>query len=250
MKRLLVGDRRENLLITLETLLRHWGYRVLVSSRPAELISFLKESPPDLLVVGANLLSDDPALHREVSRHLEAGPCPLVVLAESVESGETDLPHELLRVPLDIFALFALLQTHLEKHPRKNLRLSVQIPGMLCKGETSQLSELLSLSAHGVFIKTGFRLEKEDHLKVIIPLMGMGRELEIEGRVLYRVHPEPHNGYLQGVGIEFTNLTAEDRLALEAFLENRFLKEVTDQGRRLGHLSPNQLQSRVTLQLL
>ncbi len=250
MKRLLIGDSRENLLITLETLLRHWGYRVLVSSRPAELISFLRESPPDLLVVGAPLLRNDPSLHKEVGRYLETGPCPLIVLAESGETPETELPHELLRVPLDIFALFTILQKHLEKHPRKNLRLSMQIPGMLCRGEVSQLSEVLSLSTQGVFIKTGFRLEKEDRLKIFIPLLGMGKELEIEGRVLYRVHPEPNNCYLQGVGIEFTELADEDRLALESFLESRFLKEVTDNGRRLGHVAPDQLQSRVTLQVL
>ncbi len=250
MKRLLIGDSRENLLITLETLLRHWGYRVLVTSRTAEVISFLRESPPDLLILGASLLNRDPALRAEVDRRLGSSDSPLIVLAEAQDADGIDLPHELLPVPLDIFALFALLQKHIEKHPRKNLRLSVQIPGMLCRGKISLLSEVLSLSNHGLFIKTGVRLEKEDRLRVLIPLMGMGRELEIEGRVLYRVHPDPNNGYLQGVGIEFTDLSEEDRSALEAFLENRFLKEVAEKGRRLGRLAPDQLRSRVTLRLL
>ncbi len=250
MKRLLICDSRENLLTTLETLLRHWGYRVLVSSRPDEVVSFLRGSPPDLLIAGAPLLNAESTLRQEIGRHLQAHGAHLIVLADPHETAAIDLPHELLSAPLDIFALFAMLQTHLEKHPRKNLRLSVQIPGMLCRGETTLLSEVLSLSTHGLFIKTGVRLEKEDRLKVLIPLIGMGKELEIEGRVLYRVHPEQHNGYLQGVGIAFVDLCDEDRRALEAFVEKRFLNEVKEKGRRLGHLSPDQLQSRMTLQLL
>lgn len=251
MKRLLVGDCRENLLTTLETLLRYWGYRVLVSSRPEQLIAFLEESPPDLLIMGTALLrSGDPALAKAVEKYREAATSPLVLLADGNASLPTELPHEDLEVPLNVFALFALVQRHLEKYPRKNLRLEMQLPGMICRGDVCQLSEILSLSVQGLFIKTGFRLEKGERLKVFFPLMGMKKELEIEGQVLYRVHPDPENNYLQGLGIEFLDLSPEDRSDLETFLESRFLGEVSDS--QVGDVAPDHLQSRshVTLRLM
>ena len=248
MKRLLIGDSRENLLSTIETLLRHWGYRVSASSRPEQLKAFLDESPPDLIVFGSDMISR-PELETPVRSRLAVSECPLILLGDGVDAPKTDLPHDLLGGPLDIFSLFALIQKYMEKFPRKNLRLATQLPGMLCRGETSQLTEVLSLSVQGLFIKTGCRLEKGDTLKVIFPLMGMKKELELESRVLYRVHPDPENNYLQGLGIEFLDLGDEDRTTLESFLENRFLGEVS--ARQFGNslLVPDQLQSRSPLTL-
>lgn len=247
MKRILIGDSRENLLTTLETLLRFWGYRVLVSSRPAQLTAFLEESPPDLLLLGSEFLANgNSGLRQSVEKRIADRNCTFVVLAETQTDLPSDLPpHERLDVPLDVFALFALVQKHLEKFPRKNLRLDIQLPGMLCREDICQLTEVLSLSAQGLFVKTGFRLEKGEQIKVFFPLMGMHKELEIDGQVLYRVHPDPENNYLQGLGIEFLDMGEEDRAALEAFLENRFLGEVSDSPQGAGGVAPDQLRSRI-----
>jgi Tfp pilus assembly protein PilZ len=228
MKRLLIGDCRESLLSSIEVILKHWGYRVMASSRPEQLREFIEETSPDLLIMGSELLAQgDEALVAGVVRR-SGDSCPLILLGSEPVPGLAGITYEVLEIPLDIFALFERIQKHLEEFPRKNLRLAIKLPGLLCRGETCHVAEVLSLSQQGLFIKTGFRLEQGDTLQVVIPLMGMKKELEVEGQVLYRVQPAMENNYLQGVGIEFTTLTEEARQALQVFIQGRFLREVSN----------------------
>jgi hypothetical protein len=227
MKRLLIGDSREELLSTLEVILRHWGYRVLVSSRPAQLEDLLRETSPNLLVMGARLLMEqESSLARAVNHHVRQAGCPLIVLQEEQVTVHPAVPHETLGVPPDPFSLFSLIQKHLEKHPRRNMRLAIQLPGMLCTGEVCHLAEVLSLSSNGLFVKAGFRPAEGELLRVFFPLLGMKQELELDCRILYRVEPGPGNNYFQGFGLEFTGLAEEARQALQAFLEHRFIGDL------------------------
>jgi Tfp pilus assembly protein PilZ len=251
MKRLLIGDSRERLLSTLEVILKHWGYRALVTSRPDVLKALVKESSPDLLIIGAHLLADEETpLWQAIAARVTDEKCPLIIIGDTEVRQFISLPHDYLEVPPDVFDLFALIQRHVNKYPRKNLRLTVQLPGMLNFGENCQLSQVISLSRQGLFIKTGFRLNRGDQLKVSIPLIGMQRELEVEGRVLYRILPDPENNYLQGVGVEFLDMDDECRQALESFIEKRFFGDLTSQERVFPGLEKDQLRSATTLRLL
>jgi len=254
MKRLLVGDLREELLSTLEVILKHWGYRVVLSSRPQQLADFLRETSPDLLIMGAQLLAENGTLLMpEVTAKVTTEARPLIVLSDQGQAPPPEVPHEMLEVPVDVFALFTLIQKHIENYPRKNLRLTVKLPGMFCTGETCFLAEVLSLSTQGLFIKTGARLAQSDQLKVIFPLMGMKKELELDSRVLYRVEPGPENNYLQGVGIEFTPMDAEAEQALKRFIECCFLGELSASQRGGEGLDPEHLRNvapELTLRLI
>lgn len=253
MKRLLIGDSREELLSTLEVILRHMGYRVLVSSRPDQLKALLRETSPDLLIMGARLLNaGDGSLAEAVNHQLFEGSSALIVLREEQVESTLAEPHETLDVPLDLFSLFALVQKHLEEHPRRNLRLAIQLPALLCAGEKCHIADVLSLSIHGLLVKTGYRPAKGDSLRVVFPLMGMKKELELGGRVLYQVEPTPGNNYFQGIGIEFTNLTEETCKQLEEFLEQRFLGDLAERPEVARILATDQLKertNRVTLRL-
>lgn len=163
MKRLLLGDTRAPLLSTIETILKHWGYRVLSSSRAEQVEMLLKETAPDLLILGAGLLADpDPAIRQATEKWVSSGHCPLIVLNEEGVEDVFPLPHDRLNVPLEIFSLFEHVQRHMERFPRKNLRLTVKLPGMFSRGGQTCLAEVLSLSIQGLMIKTSLRMEKGD----------------------------------------------------------------------------------------
>jgi Tfp pilus assembly protein PilZ len=245
MKRLLIGDTREKLLATVETILKHWGYRALASSRSERLLALLQETAPDLLIIGETFLTDgNNPLREKILRMADAG-TPLLVLSASASPPAIEVPHENLPVPIDLFTLFEKVQKHLEKYPRKNIRLPIKLPGMLCLEKTCHLAEVLSLSARGLFIKTGFRLQPGDRFHIIFPLLGMKKEVELEGRVLYCVHPDPENNFLQGVGVEFTSLDEKTLEPLQAFIESCFLNGLPRQlGERLANESSSEESSR------
>lgn len=252
MKRLLIGDHRESLLSTLEVILKHLGYRLLVSSQPDQLRAFLQESSPDLVVLGSELLEDDSALQEAILQKTIQASSPLVFLGGPPPAALAGLTHEVLDLPLDIFALFELIQKYLEEIPRKNLRLPVKLPGLLCREGACYLAEVLSLSTQGLFMKTGFLMKKGELLSVVFPLMGMKRELEIKGRVLYFVHPGPENNYRQGVGVEFHHMEEKNLQLLQSFLETRFLGDVTSNPWSPREFAGDHLKSRsqeVTLHL-
>lgn len=228
MKRLLVGEHRENLLTTLDTTLKHWGYRVLAAHNKNRLVRLIQDTSPDLLIINADWLTDgeNAEIVKTISQSLNRG-AALIALTNAAQEPKIDLPHELLEIPLDLFSLFAVVQKHLEQYPRNNMRLDLNLPGMICRSNKCHLGEILSLSSRGLFMKTGFRLDQGETFRVVLPLMGMKQELELTGQVLYCVHPEAKNNYQQGVGIEFIDLQPHSSHLLECYIENCFMEELS-----------------------
>lgn len=244
MKRLIIGDSRNSLLTTLETILNHWGYRVLASSQPERLALLLREISPNLVILAAEFLHNgDPGLQQAVATRVLDEGRPLILLGADAEK-KTTLPHEVLDLPLDLFALFGLIQKHLEPIPRRNLRLDLKLPGLLSHGKISQFAEVLSLSTHGLFVKTSLRVPQGTRLQVTLPLFGMHQELEIECRVLYCIQPTLENNYLQGFGLEFSHPSDSSLRALQAFIEGRFLGEVAERRQAIEPESTSHLRRR------
>ena len=252
MKRILLGDHREALVATIEMILKHWGYRVMASCQAEPLARFLTEVPPDLMIIGSNLLTNpnDPFVGELVTL-VQERQLPLLVLDNNETLADSLPPHESMRVPLDIFRLFTLIQYRLESTPRRNLRLKIQLPGMFFNGGTPVMAEVLSLSAYGLFIKTGCRVDTLEQISVIFPLIGMQTEIEVAGKVLYRVKPGPENNYLQGVGIEFTDITPETAHTIQDFIEGRVIDELaaSHEGPRNFDLAQLQVHSHRDLTL-
>ncbi len=222
MKKILVCLRQDDLLTTLELILRHWGYRVIATHRPEDLPQYFTSSNPDFLLVESQLAARPP-----VRRYLDAGDqqkCPVVLIGADDDPSAPSIPR--LDVPVDIFKLFCIVQQHLEPLPRNNFRIAVRVPGMVMRAETTSLVEILSISVRGIFIKTSLAVSRGEVFRLVLPLLGMKRELELTARVIYIIEPGPENRYQQGVGLEFCDLDAEATAKLEAFLERQLLDEL------------------------
>ncbi len=236
MKSLLLADNRLDLLATLEPILKHWGYRVLTATDAHKAQAFLASSSPALLMIGSNLLGD-PRLH------LPAPPLPLLAIAHPDADRPSPLPDMTLGVPVDIFALFSFIQSRVEHHPRRNLRLRLHLPGMYCTtGREFVLADVLSLSMQGLFFRSPRRLAAGDRVTAVFPLLGHGKELEVEGTVLYAVEAVPENNYTQGFGLGFAELTDQQAVLIEHFISERFLSEVSSSQPGVGTFSKAHLQ--------
>lgn len=236
MKCLLLADDRLDLLATLEPILKHWGYRVLTAPNVTQANAFLKGSAPAMLIIGSQLLN-----HPELQ--LPKSGSPLLALKHPDSLPPELEPGMVLSVPVDIFALFALIQSRVEQHPRRNLRLRLRLPGMYrIKGEDYVLAEVLSLSMAGLLFRSPMRLAKDDRITAVFPLLGHGKELEVEGTVLYVVEPTPQNNYMQGFGLGFSSLTPEQAPLLERFIEESFLNQVATSQPGVGTFSADHLK--------
>jgi hypothetical protein len=236
MKCLLLADERLSLLATLEPILKHWGYRVLTATNADQVKTFLGESAPVLLIIGSHLLAT-PELKT-------LGPGLPVLALEHPRSGQpVARPATTLSVPVDIFALFSFIQQQVEKHPRRNLRLRLRLPGMYCtRGDDFVLADVLSLSMNGLFFRSPLKLARGTVVSAIFPLLGHGRELEVEGTVLYVIEPSPQNNYVQGFGLGFAALAPEQTVLLEHFITESFLNEVAACQPGVGEFSSSQLR--------
>lgn len=227
MKRIVIGTRNDALLTTLELLLRHWGYRVLATANQEHLQQSLEKFTPNLLLIDSELLADPgKPLYGAVAARIVNEHLPLVILA-SEEAAAVEIPHQRLRVPLDIFELFTIIQQLLQKIPRHNLRMTVKLPALLARNGSSQFADILSLSSQGLFVKTSLPVKVNDVLHIVLPLLGMKQEIEIGCQVIYCVAPAAGNNYLQGFGLKFVDSDPGNIRALQQFLENRLLEEVT-----------------------
>jgi Tfp pilus assembly protein PilZ len=236
MKSLLLADDRHDLLATLEPVLKHWGYRVLTATDARRASAFLAASQPAMLLIGSNLLKS-PELQLPTSAP------PLLVLDHPATPSPPPTPDAMLGVPVDIFALFSFIQSRVEQHPRQNLRLRLRLPGMYRhKGEQFVLAEVLSLSMHGLFFRSPLRLAAGERVSAVFPLLGHGRELEIDGQVLYTIEPVAANNYAQGFGMGFTALTPEQTTLLGQFLEESLLSEVSARPAGVGTFSATHLR--------
>ena len=221
MKRVLIGDNREELVTTLESLLKNWGYRAIATAEPATFLEMLKELKPDLLILGPDILDD-----QRVANLVKKVALPAVFVQDPATA--TDWPPDgaVISYPVDVFELFSQVQGHLEKIPRRNIRLNVRMPGLYYKGAETCIAEVLSLSPEGLFLKIGSKIEGVETIRLVLPLIGMQTELEIMGRIVYRVEPTPENNYMQGMGIEFTDIDQETMQTLDHYVEGLLFHEL------------------------
>ncbi len=235
MKCILIGSSRHELLPTLESFLKHWGYRVLYSAKENAFSALLDTLNPDMALLDAEFLEGSgSSLTDQLRRRVVENHLTLVHLHEPEEDppvGLETIEHHRLEVPLDIFQLYQLTQTVLQSHPRQRLRLDIKLPGMYSVDQgPTQIGEVLTISEGGMFLKTSNLLDPGVSMDVVLPLMGMSRELELKARVLYPVAPTQQNRYLQGVGLEFIEVDEDNRELLRQFIESSFLDRIHDEA--------------------
>jgi len=210
--------------------LQRWCCQVRFYPREENFYAALRKGAADLVIVDGQVAANlDLLARQQVKAGAPVAGCPVLVLGDGNSADPAlGFPHHLLQLPLDLVQLHLLLQEILKTSPRRNLRMTVKLPGMIFSQQGSSLGDVLSLGTGGAFIKTGAReLGQSDPVEVVIPLLGMKKELELKGQVLYRVVPSPENNYQQGVGVAFTNPETEVVETLQQYITQSLLEEVT-----------------------
>ena len=245
MKNILIADNRSDLLATLDPILKHWGYRVLSTCKADQVMAFIRESAPCLLIIGEELFADRSLLlDQETTQRIKSGDLPVIALKQDGTGVSGLHPSKTLEVPVELFELFSFIQCQVEKHPRQNLRLRLRLPGMYSvEDEEFILADVLSLSMRGLFFKAPSRIKKGDRVTVVFPLLGQCKEIEVISTVLYTVQPESDNNFFQGFGVGFDDIPENQKEQLHKFIKNHFLKEVSANRNGVGDFAEEQLKS-------
>ncbi len=104
------------------------------------------------------------------------------------------------------------------------------------------LAEVLTLSMRGLFFKAAARVKKGDRVKVVFPLFGQGKEIEVTSTVLYAIQPEAENNYFQGFGVGFDDLSEQEEMQLQKYIKEHFLKEVSSSCDGVADFNKEQLK--------
>ncbi len=245
MKTILVAEDRCELLATLEPILKHWGYRVLSASKAAQVMAFLQESDPCLLIISESLFAaPELALDVKTAKRIKSGELPVIALKQEGAKAAKLKPSDTLEVPVELFDLFSFIQCQVEKHPRQNLRLRLRLPGMYSiEGNEFILADVLSLSMRGLFFKAPTRINEGDRVTVVFPLFGQCKEIEVKSTVLYTIKPETANNFFQGFGVGFDDIPEEHEEQLQLFIREHFLNEVSAHRDGVGNFTENQLKN-------
>ncbi len=228
-KKILALHSQKQVLASLDLVLGNWGYPLETVSSPQELNNRLKKFKPRLLLVEGALLTHEQLSSLPLLSRL-AKSRDTIIAQLGPATPDSDLPaHFKLSLPLNIFALYEMIQKCLEAIPRQDVRVKVRLPGMVRPGNKHfNLGEVLCLSAGGMFIRSGTPITTGTKLEIILPLLGMKQELDVVGEVIYQVIPSAENNYNQGIGIQFDNITQDTRKLLESYLEMRLVDDLSE----------------------
>lgn len=160
-----------------------------------------------LVVFDRNLLGEAfSALEPLCSQWLERGGG----IALTGQAGKWPIPDPFLAKVTDIsqrdpFTINALLQRFVPTYSRQHPRLGNRLPGLYTRSTGNcQLCEIMNLNPGGAFIRTTEALPASgEELRVIIPLIGLQKEIELNGLVVSQLFPNEANNFSQGIGIKF-----------------------------------------------
>lgn len=131
-------------------------------------------------------------------------------IALTGQSGCCQLPASFLAMVTDIserdpFTINALLQRFVPTYSRQHPRLGTRLPGLYTRvtGDC-QICEIINLSPGGAFVRTAESLPSTgEDLRITVPLFGLRKELELNGRVVSQILPNEANNFAQGFGVKF-----------------------------------------------
>ncbi len=104
------------------------------------------------------------------------------------------------------------------------------------------LADVLTLSMRGLFFKAATQVQKGDRVHVVFPLLGQGKEIEVNSTVLYAIKPVAENNYFQGFGVGFDELSDKEEEQLQHYIKEHFLKEVSSSYDGVADFNKGQLK--------
>jgi hypothetical protein len=138
---------------------------------------------------------------------------PIIVLSSSERRSWRD-PRVVgqVRRPTDLAALYPLIQSALEDHPRGNARAQTQLPARCTRADQGWMGAIVSLSAGGCLFRTRSEMEPGLEINLLFPLP-RDRMVYMRARVMHREN--------DCVGMQFRDPSGPSRQVISEFVTER-----------------------------
>jgi twitching motility two-component system response regulator PilG len=194
-------------------LLQQFGYNICTAQTASEAISFLNVARPAGIVAdtGSSLLS-------KMKREPSFSDIPVILLSSSPGRELKDRSRHgesavYLRTPIKIEELYQVIQSAVEKGPRKYIRINTTLRAKL-GGEFEGLVTVLS--EDGIFVRALDSRPVNTRMSVSVEIKGRIVELEAAIQHITLFNEEPFKK--SGMGMKFVKIAPEDRAFIKTFI--------------------------------
>ncbi len=237
---ILIVDGSATMIFYLGMLLKRLEYKVLTARTAEDALKVIEKTAPSLVLTdimlpgmsGINLLKrikDSPALKT----------VPVVILTSEIDPGVKDTCMRTgcaayLNKPVEPDVLYRTIQAVSETVPRGHIRLSTSLKVVVGDGTllggTVRTEYATAISEGGLFVRTLYPQPRNavTPLRIFIN----DREIKAKGVVLYSYAVGEGPSEEPGMGMRFTDISDEDRMAVKNFIKEQLTRDIAPEARQ------------------
>jgi len=211
--------------------LQRFGYNICTARSGEEAVEFMSVSPPAAVVseaglTGAGLLSRV----KKDARFLDV---PLILVSTRPDQALEDRARRgeyaaFLRKPVDVEELYRVIQSAVEKTPRRNIRIAVYLKAKLEDDPEGTDAFVTVISEYGMFFRT---LEpRPANTRVPVTIEIKGRSVKLEAVVLYASSFDEGPFKEPGMGMKFVKISPEDQALIKTFILEQVGSDIVPPG--------------------
>jgi len=196
-------------------LLQRFGYNTFGSGSATEAVEFMLVAPPAAVFAEAGATSS--TLVYRMKKAPGFADIPVIFMAAPSDSAPQDSAlGAVIRKPINAEELYRVIQSVVEKTPRRNIRIATSLPANVEDAYGGKGELVTVLSENGMFIRTG----EPRTIGKIVPVTFelRGRTIRLEAVVLYTTELGEGPFREPGMGMKFTKLGPEDTALIREFI--------------------------------
>jgi CheY-like chemotaxis protein len=200
-------------------LLQRFGCSIFTANTSDDAIEFMTVAPPSAIVADAGL--NGQTLLSWITKDPRFLDVPLILLFSSPDAALEDRARKeecaaYLHKPLKVEEFYRIVQTVIEKGPRRNLRIATHLQVKLEDGLTGSEGYVTVLSEYGMFFRT---LEPRPiGARIPVAFKIRNRIVQLEAIVLYATTFDDGPFNEPGMGMKFVKISRADRDLIATFM--------------------------------
>lgn len=228
---LLVVDSNFNDRLSTCMLLLRFGRNIFTANTAEEAIKFMSAATPVAVLADADLTG--PALLSRVKNDFRFSDIPLILLSSSPNAVMEDRARKgefaaYLKKPLNVEEFYRVVQSVIEKGPRRKVRIATNIAAIVEDGRGGSKGYVTNLSEDGLFFRSIELRPLNTRMSVSFEIKG--RVIKLEALVHHITTFEEGPLKEPGMGLKFVTISPENRDLIKAFILEKITEGMVQQS--------------------